>query len=178
MRRRERRRLGGLDGGVDVLARGDLDLLELGRSGQLQVEQVPLRALDRVARLAHRRDLVAVAVRDAWVGHRVAVVAVRVHLHHDGALGERVHLGEARRLAHIQHVHAVHLDARHVVAARVVVRVGRRAPLARAHAVLVVLAHLRGKTRVRERRWGGSGRDTWHGANRTRERGGRAVAAG
>mmetsp|Transcript_7944 Transcript_7944/g.18625 ORF Transcript_7944/g.18625 Transcript_7944/m.18625 type:complete len:248 (-) Transcript_7944:107-850(-) len=50
--------------------------------------------------------------------------------------------GHLDRLAHRQHVHAVHLDARHVVAARVVVRVGRATLLGSAHAVLVVLANV------------------------------------
>eukprot|EP00965_Chrysotila_dentata_P164170 5420693-Pleurochrysis_carterae.AAC.1 len=42
----------------------------------------PLDPLDGVPGGAHARHLVAVAVRHPRVGHRVAVVAVRIHLHH------------------------------------------------------------------------------------------------
>ena len=44
--------------------------------------------------------------------------------------------------AHRKHIHAVDLDTRHIVAARIVVIVRRRALLTSAHAVLVVLAHI------------------------------------
>mmetsp|Transcript_52022 Transcript_52022/g.91816 ORF Transcript_52022/g.91816 Transcript_52022/m.91816 type:complete len:273 (+) Transcript_52022:122-940(+) len=141
VRRRQLVRLRRLDGGVHLRAHRHLHLLELGGSRELQLEQVALRALDGVACLAHGRDLVAVAVGDARVGHGVAVVAVGVHLHHKGTIVEGVELGEASGLAHVEDVHAVDLDAGDVVAARVVVRVGGRAALARAHAVLVVLTH-------------------------------------
>ena len=122
-RRRARLRL--LHGLIDLNSRCSLDVFQLRGRGELKLEQVALGALDRVARLAHARHLIAVAVRDAWVGHRVAVVPVRVHLEHDRTVLERIRLREAHALAHVEHIHAVHLDAGHVVAARVVVRVGR-----------------------------------------------------
>eukprot|EP00962_Isochrysis_galbana_P027081 scaffold8475_cov124-Isochrysis_galbana.AAC.2 len=53
--------------------------------------------------------LVARAVGDARVGHGVAVVAVRVHLHHNWPVRERVGLCNPHGLAHRQDVHAIHL---------------------------------------------------------------------
>lgn len=116
--------------------------LELLRSRQVVLEQQILEALDRVARPAHARHLLAIAVRDARVRHRVPVVPVCVHLENKRTLACAAALRRiGHRLPDGQHAHPVDLEARDVHAARVVVRVRGGARLGRAHAVLVVLAH-------------------------------------
>mmetsp|Transcript_8789 Transcript_8789/g.19192 ORF Transcript_8789/g.19192 Transcript_8789/m.19192 type:complete len:336 (-) Transcript_8789:361-1368(-) len=134
--------LGRLDRLHHLLLHAHLDLLDLRSRAELCLKDIPLRALDGVPGRAHARNLVAVAVRDPRVGHRVAVVPVRVHLDDHRAVLGHVLPDELDTLAHRKHVHAVDLDPRHVVAARVVVVARRRALLGRAHAVLVVLAHV------------------------------------
>jgi len=117
-------RLGALHGGIHFLAYLRFDRLDLCGRCQVQLKQVALGTLDRIACFAHTGDLVAVAVSDPWVGHGMAMVTICVHLHHDGPLLECVCLGEARRLPYVETIHPVHLNPWHCVAARVVVQSG------------------------------------------------------
>mmetsp|Transcript_22786 Transcript_22786/g.58407 ORF Transcript_22786/g.58407 Transcript_22786/m.58407 type:complete len:416 (+) Transcript_22786:91-1338(+) len=134
--------LGLLHNPVDLLLDRLLDLLEVRRlHADLQRQDELPHALDGVPLLAGGGHLVAGAVGAAGVGHGVAVVAVGVHLQDDGAVVHGVLLGEGGGLLHRQHVHAVHLEAGHVVSAGVEGGGLGAAPLSGAHAVMVVLAH-------------------------------------
>mmetsp|Transcript_24136 Transcript_24136/g.73853 ORF Transcript_24136/g.73853 Transcript_24136/m.73853 type:complete len:413 (+) Transcript_24136:249-1487(+) len=138
----ERRVLGILDSLGDLRLDRLLNLLDLGLAHEACLKAVALSALDRVARRADAGNLVAVAVGNARVGHRVAMVAVSVHLDDNGAVIDGIVLDELGGLPDGEDIHAVYLDARHVMAPRVIVVVGRAALLGGAHAVLVVLAHV------------------------------------
>mmetsp|Transcript_1043 Transcript_1043/g.3331 ORF Transcript_1043/g.3331 Transcript_1043/m.3331 type:complete len:200 (+) Transcript_1043:645-1244(+) len=133
-------RLGHL--GVDALARGHLDRLELRIRHPRLVRQPRARLVHRIALLAHTAHLGAVAVCDARVGHRVAVVTVRVEFEHEWALpGTAVRRRVLDRLAHGEHVHPVRAEARHVLTAFVILGHGRAALGRGAHPIAVVLTH-------------------------------------
>lgn len=64
------------------------------------------------------------ACERTWVGHGVAVVAIRLHLHEHGSIARPTVLGsEPDAVAARKHVHTVDLDAGDVVASRVEVLV-------------------------------------------------------
>jgi hypothetical protein len=130
-----RRRL--LDVGLDLR----LDFVELGLGAEAARDDALALSLDGVARRAHVLHLVARAIRRARIGHRVTDVTVRLDLEQHRAVARRRVLARVRRrLAHRQHIHAVDVHARHVVAALVEVADGGGALDRRAHGVLVVLA--------------------------------------
>lgn len=95
---------------------------------------------DGIALLAHLLHLLARSVAGARVGDGMSMVTIGGHLHHERTLAVETKLAQVfGRLAHRQHVHAVHPDAGHVVAASVVFGRGRSSVAARAHAVAIVL---------------------------------------
>mmetsp|Transcript_7899 Transcript_7899/g.29593 ORF Transcript_7899/g.29593 Transcript_7899/m.29593 type:complete len:344 (+) Transcript_7899:726-1757(+) len=101
------------------------------------------QTLHRVSFLANSRDLVTRAVRTPRVTHAVPVVPVRVHFQHDRPFTrDTVRLRERHRFLHRERVHAVHLQPRDVIPAFEVLRRLRALVHRRAHAVVVVFAHV------------------------------------
>jgi hypothetical protein len=95
--------------GADLLVQG----LELLGVHPALVNDALLRHLDRVAVGPDLLDVVAGPVGRARVGHRVAVVAVGVHLKDERAVaGAAVLDREVGARTHVQHVHAVDLELR------------------------------------------------------------------
>mmetsp|Transcript_11739 Transcript_11739/g.29944 ORF Transcript_11739/g.29944 Transcript_11739/m.29944 type:complete len:390 (+) Transcript_11739:777-1946(+) len=138
--------LGFRDGVLDLLPALLLDGFDLGRRRQLHGGDEFANPFDGVALLPDAGNLVAGAVRAARVAHRVPVVPVRVHLHHQGAVLKHVRLRESNRLLHCEDVHSVDFDSRDVVSSLVEGGLLGATPLGRAHSVVVVLADVhRGK---------------------------------
>mmetsp|Transcript_35713 Transcript_35713/g.57431 ORF Transcript_35713/g.57431 Transcript_35713/m.57431 type:complete len:249 (+) Transcript_35713:122-868(+) len=104
----------------------DLPLLFLDRLDLRGVEKGVLedqfaQSLNGIALLANSSDFVPGAVGGTRVGHGMAVVAVRVHFEHQWSFAAHaVLLGVLDSLLHCKRVHPVHLEARNVVPAFVV----------------------------------------------------------
>ena len=84
--------------------------------------------------------LVPATIRATGVRHRVPVIAVRVGLHDDRTVLERILLCEPERLPRREHIHTVNLDPAHIITPGKERRRLGRATLRRPHPIVVVFA--------------------------------------